>query len=114
MGQGPNNTTGSVEEQLQRWLAFVEICERVLKEGKEVMVLGDANLDFLKWSRNDMPSNDSSIRLKQLNEVIFSRIFPLGVSQLVSTPTRISPTDHLALTTFTRTDQRSVQMFMLR
>ena len=64
MGQGPNNKTGSVAEQLQRWLAFVEMWERVLKEGKEVMVLGDVNLDFLKGSRNDLPSNDSSIRLK--------------------------------------------------
>ena len=31
--------------------------------------------------------------MKQLNELIFSRIFPLGVSQLVTTATRGSPAD---------------------
>ena len=93
MGQGSNNSTGSVAEQLQRWLTFVEMWEKVLKEGKEVMVLGDINLDFLKWTRRNLPANDSSVRLKQLNELIFSRIFPLGVSQLVTTATRVSPAD---------------------
>ena len=57
------------------------------------MVLGDINLDFLKWTRRNLPANDSSARLKQLNELIFSRIFPLGVSQLVTTATIVSPTD---------------------
>ena len=67
--------------------------EKVLREGKEVMVLGDMNIDFLKWTRRNLPASDSSIRLKQLSEEIFSRIFTLGVSQLVTTATRVSPVD---------------------
>ena len=93
MGQGPNNTIGSVAEQLQRWLIFVEKWEQVLQEGKEVIVMWDINLDFLKWTRRNLPASDSSVRLKQLNDLIFNRIFALGVSQLVTTATRVSSVD---------------------
>ena len=93
MGQGPNNTTGSIAAQLQRWIIFIDMWEKALGEGKEVLVLGDINIDFLKWTQSNLPVNDSSVRLKQLNDQLFSRIFPLGVSQLVSTPTRVSPSD---------------------
>ena len=91
MGQGPDSLSGSVAAQLQRWLIFIDMWEKVLREGKEVMVLGDINLDFLKWTRDNLPASDSSFKLKQLNEQLFSRIFPLGVSQLVTTATRVSP-----------------------
>ena len=93
MGQGLNNTTGSVAAQLQRWIIFIDMWEKALREGKEVLVLGDINIDFLKWTQRNLPANDSSVKLKQLNDQLFSRIFPLGVSQLVSTPTRVSPSD---------------------
>ena len=90
MVQGPTNTTA---DQLQRWLIFIERWEKALNEGKEVLVLGDVNLDFLKWNSSNLPVNDSSTRLKQLNELIFDRIFPHGVRQLVTTPTRLSAVD---------------------
>ena len=90
MGQASSNSSGSIADQLQRWLVFIEMWEKVLNEGKEVMVLGDINLDFLKWNKGNLPANDSSIRLKQLNELVFNRIFPHGVKQLVTTPTRLS------------------------
>ena len=93
MGQGPTNTTGNIADQLQRWLTFIEMWEKALNEGKEVIVLGDVNLDFLKWNSSSLPVNDSSSRLKQLNELIFNRIFPHGVRQLVTTPTRLSAVD---------------------
>ena len=93
MGQGPTNTTGSIAEQLQRWLLFIEAWDKALQEGKEVMVLGDINLDFLMWNKSNLPARDSSVRLKKLNELLFDRIFPKGVSQLVTTPTRLSPVD---------------------
>ena len=90
MGQASSNSSGSIADQLQRWLVLIEMWEKVLNEGKEVMVLGDINLDFLKWNKGNLPANDSSIRLKQLNELVFNRIFPHGVKQLVTTPTRLS------------------------
>ena len=48
----------------------------------------DANIDFLKWTSNNLSPNDSTHRLKPLIEDLFARILPLGVSQLVTTPTR--------------------------
>ena len=53
--------------------------------------MGDVNLDFLKWTRNNLPAVDSAVRLKPLTEALFSRIFPLGVSQLVKQATRVWP-----------------------
>ena len=96
MNQGPNNPTGGVPAQLQRWLIFLEKWEQALSEGREVLVLGDMNLDFLKWNRRDLPTNDSSCRLKQLNEHLFTKIFPHGVSQPVTVATRVSPEDPAA------------------
>ena len=83
--------SGSVQSQLQRWSVFLDKWESALSEGKEVMVLGDVNLDFLKWSRRDLPTTDSAVRLKPLTEQLFSRIFPHGVSQLVRGATRTWP-----------------------
>ena len=60
-------------------------------EGKEVIVMMDANLDFLKWTRDDLPVTDNTARLRPLVEQLFSQIFPHGVSQLVSVPTRSWP-----------------------
>ena len=51
----------------------------------------DANLDFLKWTSSNLSSCDQTSRLKPLIELLFNRILPLGVSQLVSVPTRLWP-----------------------
>ena len=90
MSQGPLNQTGSVAAQLNRWVLFLDKWEAALGEGREVIVLGDINLDFLKWSK-DLPASDSSTRLKGLTDCLFRRIFPLGVSQLVRSATREAP-----------------------
>ena len=90
MGQGHDNQTGSVSAQLERWVMFLDKWEAALSEGREVIVLGDINLDFLKWNR-DLPANDSSNRLKSLSDQLFTRIFPNGVSQLVRVATRVAP-----------------------
>ena len=47
----------------------------------------DANFDFLKWTRDDLPASDSTSKLKSLIDILFSKIFPHGVSQLVRTAT---------------------------
>ena len=51
----------------------------------------DANIDFLKWTRDDLPSSDSTNRLRPLIDQLFSQILPHGVSQLVTVPTRFWP-----------------------
>ena len=51
----------------------------------------DANLDFLKWNRDDLPASDSTSKLKPLITKLFNQIFPYGVSQLVKSATRTWP-----------------------
>ena len=60
-------------------------------EGKEVVVMMDANIDFLKWTQDDLPASDSTNRLRPLINQLFNKIFPYGVSQLVKTATRTWP-----------------------
>ena len=55
-----------------------------------MIVMLDANLDFLTWRNCDhLPSHHSSNKLKSLIDTLFDRIIPLGVSQQVTVPTRI-------------------------
>ena len=54
MGQN-DDTSASIKAQLKRWNVFLDSWERALSEDKEVSLIGDVNLDFLKWKRNDLP-----------------------------------------------------------
>ena len=95
------NKSASTEEQLARWIQFLEVWEKALDEDKEVIVTLDANLDFLTWRSDNLPQHHSSIKLKSLIDALFERILPLGFSQLVSGATRLergqprSGLDHL-------------------
>ena len=90
LGQA-DNLSGKIAAQLQRWESFLSKCELALMEGKEVVVMMDANLDFLKWDRDDLPPSDSTSKLKPLITKLFNQIFPYGVSQLVKSATRTWP-----------------------
>ena len=46
----------------------------------------DANIDFLKWNTDNLPAG-----IQGLVTDLFSRIFPLGVTQEVTTPTGLWP-----------------------
>ena len=83
-----DSTSSTVASQLARWLVILEQWERALEEQRETICMMDANLDFLTWSREDLPSHHSSVKLKQLSEALFTRILPLGVTQMVTGPTR--------------------------
>ena len=97
-----DDRSASVNQQLVRWSSFLTKWESALAEGKEVLVMMDANLDHLTWGRTDnLPSFHSSCRLKDLIDLLFAKIIPLGVSQLVTVATRferghpISGLDHI-------------------
>ena len=64
-------------------MTFLDQWERALDTGKEVIVLGDCNLDFLKF-------NDAG-QLQPLVDLVLERIYPHGVQQLVKVPTRSWP-----------------------
>ena len=101
LGQS-DDSSASVPEQLARWRTFLGKWETALQEDKEVIVMMDANLDHITWRNTDsLPSHHSSIRLKSLIDLLFEKIMPLGVSQLVTGATRFergqrkSGLDHL-------------------
>ena len=77
-----------MSEQLARWTLFLEQWERALDTGKECIVMGDFNLDFLKFNRADLPSHGQTYRLKPLEDALFSRVVPHGVKQCVMGATR--------------------------
>ena len=86
-----DHSSGTISAQHGRWKQFLAQWGNALSEGKEVIVAMDANIDFLKWTNDNLPPNDSTARLKPLINDLFSEIFPLGVSQMVTTPTRFWP-----------------------
>ena len=86
-----NNSSSTLGAQLERWSVFLTRWEQALLEGKEVVVMMDANLDFLKWTNDSLPAGDSTVRLKPLVDLLFQKILPHGVSQMVSVATRSWP-----------------------
>ena len=46
-----------ISEQLTRWILFLDQWEQALGTGMECIVMGDFNLDFMSFSRTDLPSN---------------------------------------------------------
>ena len=90
MGQS-DQSSGTVQAQLARWCTFLKLWEQALLEDKEVVVMMDANLDFLKWTKDSLPASDGTARLKPLIDQLFTTIFPHGVSQIVTVPTRSWP-----------------------
>ena len=83
--------SSTLAAQKERWSVLLSQWERALAEDKEVLVLMDANIDFLRWADQNPPANSSTARLRPLIEELFSRILPHGVSQLVTVPTRFWP-----------------------
>ena len=73
----------SIQEQMRRWVIFLEQWEQALATGKEVIVLGDCNLDFLKFDRAGV--------LQPLVDSMMQRIYPHGVVQCVQGPTHTWP-----------------------
>ena len=80
-----NSASASIHAQQARWSMFLNQWERALAEDKEVLVLMGANIDFLKWTSPNHPAGDRTSRLRPLLDDLFERIFPHGVSQLVTT-----------------------------
>ena len=68
-----------IPAQLDRWITFLDQWERALDTGKEVIVIGDCNLDYLRF-------NDAG-QMQPLIDLILEKIYPYGVQQLVQTPT---------------------------
>ena len=81
----------STAAQLGRWTSFLEQWEMAAQENKEIHVMGDTNLDFIKWNDCRQPGSQHSNRLQKLSNIMFDKIFPYGFVQLVQVPTRFWP-----------------------
>ena len=68
---------------MRRWIIFIDQWEQALATGKEVVVLGDCNLDHLKF--------DNAGTEQPLVDLMMQRIYPHGVVQCVQGPTRSWP-----------------------
>ena len=83
-----DHSTLDISEQLARWIIILEQWERALDTGKDVVVMGDFNLDFLSFHRTDLSSSSQAHRMKPLVGEMFARVVPHGVKQCVVGPTR--------------------------
>ena len=73
--------------ELARWELFIKQWELAIREDKEVIVTGDMNIDSFKWCRDDLPSTDSTYRLRPLIDLLFEKVIPQGFSQQVRVAT---------------------------
>ena len=89
--QKGSTSSSSLPEQLVRWLVFLEQWERALATGLEVHCAGDMNINHCNWMSPNLPRSNQSYKLRELTSALFTKIFPWGVSQLVSGPTRHFP-----------------------
>ena len=84
MGQDDRGQqSNTIQEQLRRWVIFLDQWDRALTTGKEVIVMGDCNIDHLKFSRAGS--------LQPLVDAMLERIYPHGVVQCVQGVTHSWP-----------------------
>ena len=82
-----DSSSRTIAAQLERWEIFLQQWEKAISEEKEVIVTGDINIDSFKWCRDDLPSTDSTYKLRPLIAALFERIIPQGFSQQVRVAT---------------------------
>ena len=84
MGQvNRGQQSNTIQEQMRRWVIFLDQWDRALATGKEVIVLGDCNIDHLKFSKAGA--------LQPLVDAMLERIYPHGVVQCVQGVTHSWP-----------------------
>ena len=82
----------SVPQQLSRWQIFLSQWEKASNSGLEIIVMGDMNVNHLNWLNTEQQGVSNQTRkLRPLIEELFSRIIPLGFSQMVKVATRHFP-----------------------
>ena len=75
--------SNSPQEQLRRWIIFLDQWENALATGKEVIVLGDCNLNHLKFGSLGV--------LQPLVDSMMEKVYPHGVVQCVQGATHSWP-----------------------
>ena len=93
-----DRSSSTVPAQAERWDRLLTLWEAALGEGREVIMVMDANLDAMTWRKepNTLPRHSTSFTHTALIDALYDRILPMGVEMM--TPTR---------PTWARGDQRS-------
>ena len=85
----PNSV--SIPDQYARWIEYLEYWEKALQSGMETVCMGDYNINHCNWTNPDIPRENQTYKLRSLITALFTKIFPFGVVQLISGPTRYFP-----------------------
>ena len=91
LGQGLDKSSLDINNQLSRWLIFIDQFERALDTGMEVYCMGDVNIDFLTWTKTDLNPEHKTVKQKKLIVELFDRILSRGVKQLITSYTHSWP-----------------------
>ena len=78
LGQ-PDNSSKSIPAQLARWAIFLDQWQTALSCGKEVIVMGDFNLNHFKFT--------DAGQLQPLVDLLIQQIYSHGVQQCIHGPT---------------------------
>ena len=81
--------SSTIEAQYDRWISFLDQWEMAICSGREILVLGDVNLNFLTWTNNNSPMTSHTYKLRSLTAALFDRIIPYGFVQLINVATRL-------------------------
>ena len=82
LGQ-PDSVSNGLPAQLDRWVTFLDQWERAIDTGKEIFVMGDCIIDYLKLI--------SAGQLQPFVDLMLDTVYPHGVQQCVKIPTHRWP-----------------------
>ena len=83
LGRNDSGASGTEPAQMDRWKVFLEQWKKALEDDKEVIRLGDFNLDRPGCMDQDPTPGSKAYRTRHLTEQLAVRILPRGVTQLV-------------------------------
>ena len=73
--QNDYHESRDLNAQMNRWVSFVDQWERALDEGKEVVVLGDFNINHIDWTKDDALISSQTKKLRPLIDKLLERIY---------------------------------------
>ena len=76
--------------QQSRWAKIIDKWEQATAEGKEIITMGDLNLNYLCWEVQPEGMNSYDRIKKQMIDLIKEKILMTGHMILTNTPTKIS------------------------
>ena len=81
--------SSTIQVQYDRWISFLDQWEMAICSGREILVLGDFNTNFLTWTNNNAPMTSHTYKLRSLTAALFDHIKPHGFVQLINVATRV-------------------------